>query len=338
MKKRKIVRVTKQNIDTIMPKKLEALIIKEAYEMGYRIDVYTGTNNYRLTHKDGRQKWIRGIFFPLNTFSGIVFTKDKYWTNLLLDQEGLPVPNGRRISAAKINAKKYSVAGVKFPVVAKPSFGTAFGKGVITGIPNKKELHQHLARLAKRYNNVLVEEYHTNVEDYRVLVLDGKVIGALHRIRPFVTGDGMHTIQELVEQKNKERAERTEMTYLPIPLDTELKQTIRTQGHTLKSIPKKDEYVLVRNICNLSAGGDIGDVTDTMHSKNKEIAIRAAEVLGLRLAGVDILCKDITVPITKNGGVIIEVNSLPGCALHYYPEYGKPRRVAKEIVKAIFSK
>jgi cyanophycin synthetase len=184
------------------------------------------------------------------------------------------------------------------------------------------------------------EEAIAIAKHYRVLVVGEKVVAVAEKIPAHVIGDGIHTIEELVEIENKNplRGKGHEKPLTKLTIDTISKLTLKKQGFDLQDVPKKGKKVFLRESANLSTGGIAIDKTDEIHPNNIEIAVRAAKAIGLDIAGIDITMEDIKKPLTEKNGAIIEINASPGIRMHHYPSKGKPRNVAKAIVDMLFPK
>jgi len=259
---------------------------------------------------------------------------DKTVTNELLSQSGIPVPRG--IVCYSSEEAVEASADIGYPVVVKPINGNQ-GKGVSLYLQTAEEVVKAY-NIAKAVNEmVLVEEY-VKGRDYRVLVVGKQVSAVAMRIPAHVVGDGVHTIAELVSILNRDsrRGEDHEKPMTKVVLDEISLNLLAKHGYTPESIPEAGVYVHLKYNGNISTGGEAVDVTDRIHPYNQEIAIRAARIIGLDIAGVDITCADIANPISAGNGAVIEVNAAPGIRMHLYPSKGKPRRVGDAIVDMLF--
>lgn len=331
--------VTKRNSDEVLHKlfPLNRLLATASYELGYKVQVYDGINMFRVTHK-GKSYDIPNITTPINTYSASAVADNKFATNTILHHAGISVPKSIKVTKKNFQIGDYDLNKLKFPVVVKPLAGTLKGAGVVTNIATKKEVVAYLKKGFRKYKSMLVEEFYGGLKDFRVLVVDDKVVGVLDRIPAYVTADGKSTINQLINDKNTGRRKSKEIKLGEIKVDSELLNTLKRQRLTLKSKPKKGKYIQLKNVCNLGAGGEVHDMTDKICAENKRLAVRTAKALGLRLAGIDFLCKNIARPLEKTGGIIIELNQHPDITMHHYPQKGSPRDVSREIMKATFKK
>ena len=247
---------------------------------------------------------------------------------------GLPVPKYERVYR-----KEGAVAAAErigYPVVVKPNDGN-MGTGVSVGVRTQREVRDAFERARTFSRSVLVEEYVPGA-DYRMLVIKGKLAAAARRVPAHIVGNGLHTIEELVELANQDprRSAAQRGPWTRLDFDDQSDRLLAECGYHRYSIPRDGELVHLRRIANTSAGGTAVDVTDQVHPENREIAERAAMAIGLDVAGVDLLVRDITQPMRAQGGVICEINSRPGIRKHLWPAEGQPRDVIGPILEMLF--
>ncbi|HHY81136.1 MAG TPA: cyanophycin synthetase [Clostridiales bacterium] len=259
---------------------------------------------------------------------------DKMVTKQLLTSVGIPVPKGMLCMTVDEALKAADEIG--YPVVLKPVNGNQ-GKGVSLNIQSPEEIPSAFQIASQISDNILVEEYISG-NDYRVLIVGNQVTAVSLRIPAHVIGDGKHTVRELVDIKNldEKRGEGHEKPLTKIKIDEISLSLLKKQGYTPDSIPREGIRVYLKANGNLSTGGEAVDCTDRIHPDNQEMAIRAARLLGLDIAGVDITCQDISKPIAQGKGAIIEVNASPGIRMHLFPSKGKPRKVGNAIIDMLF--
>lgn len=260
--------------------------------------------------------------------------QEKPLTNRMLRAVGVPVPDGRAVKSAN---EAWQVAQeVGLPVVVKPEAGNQ-GKGVSVNLSSETEVRAAFAIADAYSGDVLVEKY-IEGSDFRLLVVNGKMVAAARRDPALVVGDGLHTILQLVEQVNQDPRRRPghSSTLTRIRLDDAVTLVLQQQGMTLHSIPPVGQTVKLRNNCNLSTGGTATDVTDEVHSGNARMAELAAQILALDVAGIDVLCHDIRRPLAEQNGAIVEVNAAPGLRMHLHPASGKPRDVGVPILEMLY--
>ncbi len=260
--------------------------------------------------------------------------KNKEVTNAMLRENGIPVPEGYMACSedeAVLLAKQLG-----YPIVIKPLNGNQ-GKGVMSNIDNEKLLRRAY-RIACRYTDQIIVEEYIPGNDYRILVVGDKVSAAAERKPPCILGDGIHSIKELVEAENNNphRGEGHEKPLTKIKLDSVAKESLARSGLTEDSVPKFGEIVYLRENGNLSTGGSARDCTREIHPSNKALAVKAAKIIGLEVAGIDMVIDDISHPLTPQNGAIIEVNAVPGLRMHLYPAEGQPQNVAADILDLIY--
>lgn len=260
--------------------------------------------------------------------------QDKDLTRDLLRSVGVPTPEGRPVENAE---DAWSAAqDIEGPVVVKPQFGN-HGRGVATNLITREQVLAAYAAARQEGREIVVERYAPG-SDYRVLVVGNKVIAAALRKPPMVIGDGVKTIAELVAEVNLDprRSDGHSTVLSIIKLDVIAKGVLAEQGFTPDSVPAAGQEVLIRRNANLSTGGTAADVTDEVHPSIAEQCIDAARVIGLDIAGVDIVCQDIRQPLNEQGGIVCEVNAGPGLRMHLQPSAGQPRPVGEAIVDMLF--
>ena len=252
----------------------------------------------------------------------------------ILGDLGLPVPRHERVYSAREAANAAERIG--YPVVVKPNNGK-MGRGVSVGMRSAREVRAAYKRARNYGRSAIVEEF-VRGDDYRLLVINGQLSAAAKRIPGHVVGDGVHTIEQLVEEANSDprRGKGQQHAWTCLKFDEQAERLLAELGYTRQSIPHSDEIVYLRRNANTSDGGTAIDVTDDVHPDNRAIAVRAANAIGLDVAGVDFLTSDISRPMTEHGGCICEVNSRPGLRKHLWPAEGKPRDVTGPIIDMLF--
>ncbi|MBY0453815.1 MAG: cyanophycin synthetase [Burkholderiaceae bacterium] len=260
--------------------------------------------------------------------------QDKDLTKRLLHAAGVPVPLGRPVEGFD---DAWAVAlEVGLPVVVKPQDGNQ-GKGVTVNITERGQL-EDAYRVAEEYGTVMVERFLPG-HDFRLLVVGDQLVAAARREPPQVLGDDVHTVRELVDLVNLDprRGEGHATSLTKIRLDDIAVARLAAQGLTPDSVPAKGQRVVLRNNANLSTGGTATDVTDDVHPDLAARAVAAAQMIGLHICGVDLVCESVLHPIEDQGGGIVEVNAAPGLRMHLAPSYGKPRAVGAAMVNEVFA-
>ena len=260
--------------------------------------------------------------------------QDKELTRTLLAESGIPVPEGRPVDDA---ADAWAVAqDIGAPVVVKPRYGNQ-GRGVSVNLVTRDELERAWI-LANEIDSSVVVERFVSGGDYRILVVGGRMVAAARRHPPTVLGDGVSTVRELMDRINEDprRCGDHATSLSPMMIDEVAVAVLREQGLTDHSVPEAGRSVLLRRNANLSTGGSAEDVTDLVHPDVAARAIEAAKVVGLDVAGIDLVTDDVTRSLESQRGVIIEVNAAPGLRMHLEPTVGTPRNVGAAIVDSLF--
>jgi cyanophycin synthetase len=282
------------------------------------------------------QRRIRATMTSVTPALAVDIASDKNLTNRLLGSAGLPVP---RSEIVRTEEETVAVARkLGFPVVVKPLDGN-HGRGVALDLRNERSVRTGFKRAVpeSRRGVVVVESFVTG-NDYRVLVIGGRMVAVAERIPAHVIGDGKHSVRELVDITNEDprRGIGHEKILTRIKVDDAARELVRKQGYGLDDIPPKDEMVKLAATGNMSTGGISIDRTWEAHEENVEIAEEAARVVGLDVAGIDFLTPDISQPVRESGGAIVEVNAAPGFRMHSHPTEGEAQYVAKPVIDLLF--
>jgi cyanophycin synthetase len=282
------------------------------------------------------QQRIRATMTSRTSAIGVDVASDKSLTNQLLDSAGLPVP---RAEVVTTDDEAVSAAGrLGFPCVVKPLDGN-HGRGVHLDLRTPDAVRDAFpgALRESRAGDVIVETYVAG-KDYRCLVIGGKVAAIAERVPASVTGDGEHTVRELVELANADprRGIGHEKVLTRIKLDDAAERLVRAQGFELDGVPPAGTWVKLALTGNMSTGGTSIDRTMEAHPDNVEIAETAAQIVGLDVAGIDFICPDIATPVRETGGAIVEVNAAPGFRMHTHPTEGEPQYVARPVIDSLF--
>jgi len=276
----------------------------------------------------------------LSSFSGILAVElacDKEGTKTILKDGGIPVPRGTVIQYLdELPAAIEEVGG--FPIVIKPLDGN-HGRGISIDVKNQQEAEEayDLASAASKTRSVIVERYYKG-SDHRILVINGKVAAVAERIPAHVVGDGRSTIEELIEITNRDpnRGDGHANVLTKITIDKTALNVLGKQGYELTSILPQGAIAYLRATANLSTGGIAVDRTDEIHPENVWIAQRVAKLIGLDIAGIDVVTDDIRKPLKEVDGVIVEVNAAPGFRMHVAPSRGLPRNIAAPVIDMLF--
>ncbi|WP_417872145.1 cyanophycin synthetase [Xanthomarina gelatinilytica] len=312
-------------------------IVEEAESRGIP---WIRLNKYSLCQLGygANQKRIQATVTSETSSIGVELACDKEDTKYLLEQAEVEVPKGDIIRRERSLEEACRYVG--FPLVIKPVDGN-HGRGITVDIQNYEEAldaFRH-AKESSRSGAIIVEKF-IKGDDYRLLVINNKLVAAAKRTPAHVIGDGKSTVQELIDEVNKDprRGYGHENVLTQITVN-ELTQTIiKDAGYTLESVLPKDEMLILKDTANLSTGGTAEDVTDIVHPSNISMAERISKIIDLDICGIDIATTDITKPLSETGGAVLEVNAGPGFRMHLSPTKGLPRNVAGHVIDKLFPK
>lgn len=259
---------------------------------------------------------------------------NKEETKRMLDMASIPVAAGGICVDAE--DLEETIKKIGYPIVLKPLDGN-HGKGASINVKTWEGAVEGLAFAQKYSRRVIVEKYISGY-DFRVLIIDNKLVAAAKREPAHVKGDGTQTIQQLIDETNLDprRGYGHENELTQIDVDRDTLDLLEKLEYTLETIPRKDEVVYLKSTANLSTGGTSVDVTDMMHPENIFLCERISRVIGLDVCGVDIMAENLTQPLKENGGCILEVNAAPGFRMHLAPSEGLPRNVAAPVIDMLY--
>lgn len=308
-------------------------LVDEARRRGIPVQRIDAASLVRLGW--GRRQRLFRASIPVSTSHlGVVLAADKRMTKHLLGAAGVPVPRGETVRTADAAVDFARRAGTR--IVVKPLNGN-HGRGVTTGLLDEAAVRDafDLARTISR--DVIVEE-HLIGGDHRLLVVGGRLVAAAERVAASVVGDGASTVGQLIDALNLDprRGAGHSNVMTRVTLDVRLTAVLAAHGSGLDSVPEAGQRVVLRETANLSTGGEAVDRTDDVHPEVRAVAEHAAALIGLDVAGVDLLTTDITRPLSETGGGIVEVNAAPGLRMHLQPSVGQPRNVAASIIDQLY--
>jgi cyanophycin synthetase len=257
-------------------------------------------------------------------------SRDKDLTKSLLASCGVPVPEGRMVESPSDAWEAAQDIGL--PVVVKPYDGN-HARGVFTNLSNQSEIEKAYEDALNEGSGVMVERFIPGNE-HRLLVVGKKVVAAAKGESAWAKGDGVRTIRQLIEQEintDPRRGDAEILPLSPVVFDTKLELELSRQKLSLDSVPAKDQDVLVQGSGNMAF-----EVTHLVHPDVAAQAALAARVIGLDIAGIDLVAEDISRPLEEQGGAIVEVNAGPGLIMHLKPAVGEPQPVGAAIVEHLF--
>jgi len=261
--------------------------------------------------------------------------RNKGETNKYLRKAAVPMPIGKAFTSEVTNDEILKYADeIGYPLVLKPIDGGG-GLGVTTNIKSRKKLGELLIELRNKRNrrSVIVEHFFEG-EDYRIVVLDGNVIGAFHRRAQSVIGDGKNSIRELLRLKNRERRVSPFLKGSLIKIDKDMINFLKEGNKSTAYVPKENERVYLRRNGEFFGQRDAVNITDTLSPHLKEAAVQAVKAIpGLRYGGVDMLVNTDT-----DECIINEVNAKPQIGNHLFPLEGEAIDIPRIIFDYYFPK
>lgn len=259
---------------------------------------------------------------------------NKEQTKKILGDASIPVAKGDICVDAE--DLELTINRIGYPIVLKPLDGN-HGKGASINVNSWEDALAGL-EFAKKYSRrVIVEKFITG-HDFRILVIDNKMVAAAQRVPANIVGDGQHNVQQLIDFTNTDprRGYGHENVLTEITVDRDTTDLLAKKGYTLETVPAKGEIVYLKSTANLSTGGTSIDITDMIHPENIFLAERIARVIGLDVCGIDIMAKNLTQPLKETGGVVLEVNAAPGFRMHLAPSEGLARNVAAPVIDMLY--
>lgn len=300
-------------------------LVESARKRGIPVDIVRGAQLVSL----GWGKHQRRMWATISDKTSLVaadIASDKSLTNTLLRERDIAVPHHIIVETLAQAVSAWRMLGKR--AVVKPLYGHQ-GKGVTVGVRSVRELDTAL-RAAQAFGKRVLIEQQISGREYRLLVVDGKLVAASERIPAYVRGDGTQTVRALIDEVNRDprRGDGHTKQLTKISVDRTVIAVLAKAGYTLESVPRKGEVVYLRHSANLSTGGTAVDVTDIVHESTRRMAEEATAAVGLDIAGVDIIAYD----IAKRGATVIEVNAAPGIRMHHSPDGGRARDAAGAIL------
>lgn len=327
----------RENMFTEMNKNLELstqLIIKEALNRNIEVDVLDPNDNFIRLKRGNKIEYVKqATRTSLDTYIAPLIMENKLVTKTLLKEQGFHVPDGITVTS-KEEADQRWEDFIDQDIVVKPQ-NTNFGIGITILTSNRlKERYMNAIEQALEHDPTAIIEEFVPGKEYRFLVIGEEVAAILHRIPANVKGDGIHTINELVQEKNKNplRGEGYHTPFEKIRLGRIEKDFLASQGRTIEDIPNVGETIYLRKNSNISTGGESIDFTDEILKEYKTIAVNAVKAVGAKISGVDMIIKDIYAMPNSRNHSIIELNFNPAIHIHDFPYEGQNRHVEKKIL------
>jgi len=280
------------------------------------------------------QRRIQATMMDDTSALGVEIADDKERAKEILGSMGIPVPRGS--SVRDIDEAKRMAGRIGYPVVVKPLIGN-HGRGITTDVRTEEELETAFNNAGKVCSTVLVEKFLVGF-DYRILVIDGKFAAAALREPAYVIGDGKSTVQELIDDINRDpsRGFGHEKNLTRIKVDYMTERLLAMKNLSLRSVLPEGEKFFIKSTANLSAGGRAVDVTDDVHPMIRSMAERISQMVGLNVMGIDMIAPSLHEPLCEGCAGVIEINAAPGFRMHLSPSEGTPRNVAANVIDMLF--
>lgn len=310
------------------------MVIQEAIERNIKVEVLDWDDNFiRLTQGEKIEYIKQATKTSVDTYIAPLIMENKEVTKIVLRENGLRVPEGVTVKSIEEGVKKIE-SFLGRDVVIKPK-STNFGLGVVIlkWKYNIEDVRRALEQAFTHDKSVLIEEFISGKE-YRFFIVGDEVVAILHRVPANVTGDGIHSIRELVEEKNKDplRGKGYVTPLEKILLGKIEENYLAFDGRTFDTIPAEEETIYLRENSNISTGGDSIDFTDEIIDEYKRIAVMAAKSAGAKICGADIMIQDIQAKPSADNYGIIEINFNPAIHIHDFPYLGNNRHIEKKVL------
>ncbi len=311
-------------------------IVKEAEARGIPWSMLSARAMIQLGY-GVHQKRIQATLSDKSSILAVELACDKEGTKNILADAGVPVPRG--VVIRYLDDLEDAIEDVGgYPIVVKPLDGN-HGRGITIDVKTWEdaEIAYDLASEASKTRSVIIERYYRG-SDHRVLVINGKLTAVAQRVPAHVVGDGRKTVEELIEDINRDpnRGDGHDNVLTRIVVDQTALKVLDRQGISLDTVLRDGEMAYLRATANLSTGGIAIDRTDDIHPYNVWLFERVAKIIGLDIAGIDVVTEDITKPLPETDGVIVEVNAAPGFRMHVAPSRGLPRNVAAPVMDMLY--
>lgn len=318
----------------------QRLLVKELLSRGATVKILDLYDELCEVNYQGKIDFIHDRFSSVVPFHSVKMSADKHFAKKRLKKYDVMTPEGE-IFTGNSYSEAIKYAKKIYPVVLKPNWGS-HGDHVQVNIKNENDLILAIQEFIKKtdFNQAFIIEKFFPWLEYRLFITSQGGFAVVHRQPASIVGDGQFTIEYLIKEENIARLDlkkTTPTSICPIVIDEEVHRYLAEQELHLHSIPKLGQTVFLRQESNLAKGGKAIDVTDIIHPSYKELALKSLQAFpGLPMAGLDLLCPDITQPMQNDNYVILEINSSPGLAMHTYPTEGISRNVALLVMNVMF--
>ena len=314
-------------------------VIEDAIKSGLKVSIIDENDQFiRLESKEHVEYVKNGNMTSKDSYISPLIMENKIVTKKVLAEKGFRVPKGYEVSSIEEALQKFNYIKNK-PIVIKPK-STNFGLGITifkNGTSSLENYTKAIEFALKEDKDILIEEFIEGTE-YRFFVIEGKTEAVLLRVPANVTGDGKHTIRELVEMKNANplRGDAKKTPLKKIELGEIEQLQLSEQGLNFESILAENEVAYLRENSNISTGGDSIDMTDEAHESYKKLAVEIAEAMMAKVCGVDLIIPNIKDECSKDNYGVIEANFNPMMMMHIYPHAGESRRLSLNVLRMLF--
>ena len=309
------------------------IIIAEILHRNLPFQIIDADNNLISVEYNNKEFIIlEGTISDANSLIAYWISNDKWMTRQFLQRKNISIAKGILLG------REYQsdiLQSVHFPAVVKPA-NTDHGIAVSVNITSQKELVSAIGNALNHSDKVIVEEFFMG-QEYRFLVIDFQVRAIACREPANVTGNGKLTINQLIDKKNEGRGTDYRHPLLKIKVDEEVRRHLDALSLSTESVLKEGEKVYLRRNSNLSTGGDSIDVTDEIPGYYKNVAVKAAQSAGLKIAGIDIIINDLEAAPSPDNYIVVEMNAPAMLSMHNYPYIGKNRHVEKYVLDSILN-
>jgi glutamate--cysteine ligase len=307
-------------------------LIKEAERRGVAVELLDEDDNFIRLERNNKVEYVKqATRTSCDTYIAPLIMENKEVTKKVLKHAGIRVPDGKSIRSVQEGLEAFETWQGK-PLVIKPK-STNFGQGISILKEVTFESYKKAVEFAFEYDRTVILEAFIAGKEYRFLVIGDEVAAVLHRVPANVTGDGEHTIEALVRIKNQDplRGKGYKTPLEKIALGPVEAGYLGAQGKSFQYVPERGETVYLRENSNISTGGDSIDYTDEMNGLYKAIAVKAAQAVGAKICGADIIIPDID-NADREGYSVIELNFNPALHIHDFPFKGLNRHVEDKVL------
>lgn len=313
------------------------ILLREAVRRGVAFEILDRKENFIKLKREGNIQYVKqATKTSLDNYATILAMENKLVTKKILEEHGLRVPQGNEYTDADAAKADFDLLKGK-AVVIKPN-QTNFGIGITILKENNNEIaFQRGVDIAFEYDSTILIEEFIPGKEFRFFIINDEVVAILQRVPANVNGDGTATIRELVEVKNQDplRGKKYRTPLEKIQLGEAETMFLKGQNLTFDSVPGNGEIVYLRENSNISTGGDSIDFTDEIPESYKQVALKAARALDVKITGLDMMIADITAEASEDNYGIIELNFNPAIHIHCYPYQGKNRQINRKLMDVL---